>query len=103
MQNNADIFKVNLVDLPPDLVRDYRLTLDYREDLEMLEELYAELENQRLTPTLRNIFEILDTHPEIVRLNKDMEVCYQTNQELINTLNRVTRIHGHWDESPTVN
>jgi N,N'-diacetyllegionaminate synthase len=93
MQNNADIFKVNIVDLSPDLVRDYRLTLDYKEDLEMLERLYAELEHRQLEPTLRNIFEILDSHQDIVALNKDMEVCYRTDQELINRLNHVTRIH----------
>jgi N,N'-diacetyllegionaminate synthase len=103
MQNNVDIFKVNLVDLPKDLVRDYRLTLDYQEDLEMLERLYTELENRQLEPTLRNVFEILDSHQEIVRLNKDMEVCYRTDQELINTLNRVTRIHGRKGDSPNVN
>ena len=102
MQNNADIFKVNLVNLSPDLVRDYRLTLDYQEDLEMLEQLYAELENRQLEPTLTNVFKILDMHPEIVGLNKDMEVCYQTNQELINTLNRVTRIEISKDNAPGI-
>ena len=33
MKNNRDIFKVEEVELPDDLVRKYRLTIDYPEDL----------------------------------------------------------------------
>ena len=34
-QNNPDYFKLNFVELPDYLIRNYRLTLDYQEDLDM--------------------------------------------------------------------
>lgn len=93
MRNNSDVFKVNIIDLPKDLVRDYRLTLDYPEDLEMFERLYSELERQGLKPSLKNVYEVLDNNPEIPALNGHLTLRYRTDQPLIDKLNRVTRIH----------
>jgi N,N'-diacetyllegionaminate synthase len=93
MQNNSDIFKVNLVDLPLELQRDYRLTLDYEEDLEMFNRLFTELEKRGLDPNLKNIFNILDDDSSIPALNQHLTLRYRTDQELIEKLNAVTRIH----------
>ena len=38
--DNPEYFKINLVNLPKKMIRNYRLTLDYKEDLLMLNELY---------------------------------------------------------------
>lgn len=92
MQNNSDIFKVNLVTLPSELQRDYRLTLDYMEDLEMFNQLFAELEKNSLEPNIRNVFKVLDENPLISALNKHCTLRYQTDQVLIDKLNAVTRI-----------
>lgn len=93
MQNNPDIFKVNIVDLPPEFVREYRLTLDYDEDLEMFNALFVELEKEQLMPSILNIFKILDNNSEIYHLNSDITLIYRTNKELIELLNRVTKIN----------
>jgi len=92
MQNNKDIFKVNLVDLPHELKRDYRLTLDYPEDLEMFEKLYAELDRKGLDGKLINVFKILDNDRKISEINKNLTLSYKTDQSLIDKLNKVTRI-----------
>ena len=92
MRNNADIFKVNLVDIPPELQRNYRLTLDYPEDLEMFNRLYAVLDEKKLEPTLINVFSVLDETPSISNINQHLTLLYQTDNELINKLNKVTRI-----------
>lgn len=92
MRNNQDIFRVNVVDLPAELVRDYRLTLDYPEDLHMFEALYTQLEKERRDTTLKNVFAVLDAHPEIAMLNKHLTLTYQTDPVLIEKLNRLTRI-----------
>jgi N,N'-diacetyllegionaminate synthase len=42
-RNNPDHFKLNIVSLPEAYVRNYRLTLDYAEDLEMFEALFSKL------------------------------------------------------------
>jgi N,N'-diacetyllegionaminate synthase len=93
MKNNPDIFKLNIVNLPPTLNRDYRLTLDYEEDLEMFEQLYTELDKRGLDPTLGNVFTILDENPAIPAINQNMPLRYKTDQALIDMLNKVTRIH----------
>ena len=92
MRNNPDIFKVNVVDLPATLVRDYRLTLDYPEDLEMFEKLYEKLEENDMEPSLANVFKILDQQPDIPAINQHLTLRYKTDQALIDKLNRFTRI-----------
>lgn len=92
MKNNPDIFKINIVDLPPSLNRDYRLTLDYEEDLEMFNLLFLELDKRGLDPTLQNVFRILDEIPSISAINQDMPLRYKTDRALIDLLNKVTRI-----------
>jgi len=58
LQNNSDIFKVEMVDLPAELIRNYRLTLDHQEDLDLFEKLYQELAKENKEPSLQNIFAI---------------------------------------------
>lgn len=92
MRNNTDLFKVNMVNLPQALVRDYRLTLDYPEDLEMFNRLYQKLDQQSLPATAENVFKILDNDASIAALNSGMVIKYETDKELIDMLNRETRI-----------
>jgi N,N'-diacetyllegionaminate synthase len=92
MTNNPDIFKVNYVDLPEELIRDYRLTLDYQEDLDMFNELFKKLAEQNLDSTLVNVFKILDENPYIPKMNAHKTLVYKTDQNLINLLNEKTRI-----------
>lgn len=90
-QNNPNYFKINKVDLPEELVRSYRLTLDYKEDLEMFNLIDQNFPQNEFT--LRDIFEFLDTHPEISKINNHLKLKYKTDQELISTLNRETKIN----------
>ena len=93
MQNNPEIFKLEIVDLPSELVRDYRLTLDYAEDLELFNKLYGELNKYSLEVNLKNIFNILDKRPDLVSINSHLTVKYKTDKALINHLNKVTKIY----------
>jgi N,N'-diacetyllegionaminate synthase len=92
MRNNPHVFKVNIVDLPSEYIRDYRLTLDYPEDLEMFERLFTSLEVKRMVPNIMNVFKILDSNPNIAMINKHLTLKYQTDQTLIDKLNHVTKI-----------
>ncbi len=92
-QNNPEHFKLNFVDLPEDLVRDYRLTLDYEEDLLMLrkiDEHFRDLGKPHYR--LRDIFDFLDKHPEVATLNANLMVRYETDKELVKLLNDKTKI-----------
>ncbi len=95
MRNNADVFKVNIVDLPLEFQRNYRLTLDHPEDLQMFNRLYSALDQQNLQPTINNVFSVLDGDRSIPSINQHVTLAYQTDQALINNLNMITRISGH--------
>jgi N,N'-diacetyllegionaminate synthase len=90
--NNSRYFKINEVDLPAELVRDYRLTLDYPEDLTMFNKIMDHLKEKNLPISLKNIFEFLDQNPEVAKINAGMEVRYHTDKTLVDTLNKFTTI-----------
>ena len=91
-KNNPEIFKINIVDLPDDLVRNYRLTLDYQEDLDMFNLLFQELNKNNYKSTLINIFKVLDNHPGIARINSHIKLRYKEDKQLIEDLNKFTKI-----------
>jgi len=90
--NNSSHFKINEIDLPEELVRDYRLTLDYQEDLVMFNKIMDYLNEKKLPITLKNIFDFLDSNPEVAKINQGMEVKYFTDKNLIDTINKYTTI-----------
>ena len=92
-KNNPEFFRLNLVDLPESLVRDYRLTLDYQEDLDMFNCIQNYLDENKVKYSIENIFEFLDAHPEISSINSHLTLKYRTDQQLIDTLNRETKMH----------
>lgn len=93
--NNPDRFRVNEIDLPSELVRDYRLTLDYPEDLEMFNKIEKHLQDNQLKQTLKNIFAYLDANPEVAAINGNLGLIYKTSQDLIDKLNQYTRIEAN--------
>ncbi len=95
LQNNKDIFKVELVDLPEEMVRDYRLTLDHPEDLDLFCKVYEKLSSLNLESTLANVFRVLDEDTRIANLNSHLSLKYKTDKNLIEHLNKVTKIDIH--------
>ncbi|MBN8692494.1 MAG: N-acetylneuraminate synthase family protein [Bacteroidetes bacterium] len=90
--NNPDEFRINEIDLPENLVRDYRLTLDYPEDLELFNEVVRQLKEKGLEPNLINVIDYLDKNPDLALKNSGMEVKYFTDPKLIETLKKHTVI-----------
>lgn len=91
-RNNPEYFKVNIVSLPLELVRSYRLTLDYPEDLEMFEALYSALGEEKDFYLAQEVFDVLDSSPDIVAINKHLTLKYKTDETLIALLNAKTKI-----------
>ncbi|MES2131545.1 MAG: N-acetylneuraminate synthase family protein [Bacteroidota bacterium] len=90
--NNSERFKINEVDLPKEMIRSYRLTLDYPEDLEMFNRIEDYFKGSNKQVTLHNLFEYLDAHPEVASINGHLTLKYKTDQTLIDTLNKATKI-----------
>ena len=91
--NNKEHFKVNDVYLPSHLVRNYRFTLDYKEDLMMFNILYKKLSEKGLNINLQNIFKVLDKNKKISKINIKKKLIFKTNKKLINYLNKKTKFH----------
>ena len=92
-QNNPEHFKLNIIELPKELVRNYRLTLDHPEDLQMFNKIEAHFKEKNIDFSIQELFKYLDANPEIPAINGNIGLVYKTNQELIDTLNKVTKIH----------
>jgi len=90
--NNQEHFKINMVKLPDELVRPYRLTLDFEEDLIMFNIIHKALVAVNPDFNLKSIFAYLDEHPEVAKLNSHIQLKYKTDQSLIATLNEKTKI-----------
>ena len=90
--NNQEHFKINMVKLPDELVRPYRLTLDFEEDLIMFNIIHKALVAVNPDFNLKSIFAYLDEHPEVAQMNSHLQLKYKTDQSLIATLNEKTKI-----------
>lgn len=92
-QNNPEHFHLHFVDLPNELVRDYRMTLDHQEDLDMFNAIHKNFTDKGITNfSLRDIYSFLDAAPEVAAINSQISVRYKTDADLIATLNRETKI-----------
>lgn len=92
--NNTDYFKINVVEFPNELVRDYRLTLDYHEDIILFNKIHEELAHLP-NYNLRDIFNLLDEKPELPKINGHIKLKYKADQNLIDTLNTHTKIRSN--------
>ena len=91
VMNNKTHFKINLVKLPNQYVRNYRMTLDYKQDLIFFNKLYLKLEKKNLELNLQNIFKILDNEKKMNKINSNCNLIWQTDKNLIKRLNLTTR------------
>lgn len=89
-RNNPEHFKLNPVELPADLSRDYRLTIDYEEDLVMFNKIEENFAGKEFG--LKDIFDYLDKNPEVAAINGGISLKYKTDGELIDRLNKFTKI-----------
>jgi len=93
-QNNPDYFKLNFVELPDYLIRNYRLTLDYQEDLDMFNIVDKHFTDNDLEGNVTELFNFLDENPEVSELNNHITLKYKTDQDLIKKLNEATKINA---------
>ena len=92
-QNNPDIFQIHFPKCPKEFNRpDYRLTIDYIEDLEMVREIFRHFKPGRNAIPLKHTISFLDDHPKIAAINKKLPLQWRANIELIEKINEATRI-----------
>jgi spore coat polysaccharide biosynthesis protein SpsF (cytidylyltransferase family) len=92
--HNPTLFKINEIDLPQEWIRDYRLTLDYPEDLELIIKIEEYFKKSKVEYTIKNLFEFLDKHPEVASINKERSLIYKVDPELIEKIKKKTTYVG---------
>lgn len=90
--NNPLYFKINRIDLPVEYKRDYRITLDYQEDLDLFNEIEAYFKANEIEYSANELFKFLDDFPELAKSNQHCTVVYKDNDELIRRINAATTI-----------
>ncbi len=91
-KNNSNIFKINYVDLPKNLISGDRLTLDYAEDLNMFNKLDKKFNFYKNNIKLETILSYLEKNKKISKINNSIIPTYLKDKKLINKLKRVTKI-----------
>lgn len=92
-QNNPEHFILNFVNLPKNLIRNYRLTIDYQEDLDMMQNIECHFKNLGGKYSIEELFNFLDNNPIIASMNSHLELKYKTDKTLIDRLNKETKIN----------
>ena len=91
-QNNPEYFNLNFVDLPQKWIRDYRLTLDYQEDLDMFNHIEKHFDRNNLDYSIKELYKFLDENIKVSALNSHISLVYKTDKKLIKILNEKTKI-----------
>ena len=91
-QNNPEHFVLNFVDLPKKWIRNYRLTLDYQEDLDMFNKVENHFIEHDMEYSIDNLIDFLDGNPGIAKINSHITLKFKTDRTLIEKLDKFTKI-----------
>lgn len=93
--NNPNYFTINIVPAPPAYKHpEFRLTLDYEEDLKMFNRLFMKIREANMKLNLRNILFILNKYPDISHINEHLVEKYKNiYDELMDNIKRATTIN----------
>ncbi len=90
--NNPSYFKINNVELDESLMRDYRITLDYQEDLDLFVKIEAYFKANNIEYSASELFKFLDNNPELAKSNQHCTVVYKDDDDLIQRIKAATTI-----------
>ena len=88
---NADRFRINRPSPPAKLVRDYRLTVDYPEDLETIRRVVSELGPSQGAYSADAVIGLLDAKPEIAAMNGHLRQG-DSDPEYVEKMKRAVRL-----------
>lgn len=91
---NPKLFKINEIDLPEKWIRDYRLTLDYQEDLDLIRKIEEHFKKTKAEFNIDNLFDYLDKNPDVAYLNKEKGLIYKVDPVLVETIKKRTTYNG---------
>ena len=90
-KNNPKLFKYNICKINPKYQKNFRLTLDYKEDLKMFNLLHDKLKKLNLDNNLENIIKIIKKYKYISKTNSHKKLKYKSNH-FIKKIKKITKI-----------
>ncbi|WP_340025123.1 N-acetylneuraminate synthase family protein [Paenibacillus sp. FSL K6-1096] len=99
--NNPELFRINNVAFPEEWVHPgWRLTLDEKQDLELLNHIYEALDIGARPLGFSELYEYLRIHPEVLELNRGIQLKWRDDTRLVQELNAATTLQK---KQPPVN
>lgn len=90
--NNPKYFSLNTFEAPKQFIRQWRLTLDEKNDLDLLKLIYKTLNVKHRPVNFYEVMNFFEKFPESAQINFGNLVKYRDNKELAEYLRRVTTI-----------
>jgi spore coat polysaccharide biosynthesis protein SpsF (cytidylyltransferase family) len=88
--NNRNLFQVNEFLAPEKFIKNWRLTFDEPNDLELLRKFYSVLDIKNRSVSFDEVIGFFDRYPEAAQININNIVKYRDNQDLISYLKNAT-------------
>jgi len=88
--NNRNLFQVNEFLAPEKFIKNWRLTFDEHNDLELLRKIYSVLDIKNRSVSFDEVIGFFDRYPEAAQININNIVKYRDNQDLISYLKNAT-------------
>jgi spore coat polysaccharide biosynthesis protein SpsF (cytidylyltransferase family) len=92
--NNHNLFQVNEFSAQDKFIKNWRLTFDEPNDLELLCTIYSTLDIKNRSVSFDEIISFFDRYPEASQININNIVKYRDNQDLISYLKNATTYKG---------
>jgi len=90
---NPSIFSINVVVCPLEFTGpEFRLTLDYPEDLDLLRCIFKNFNSGKEAIPLAKTLSYLMENPEVAKINKNMPIKWRDDVKLVQKLKNVSRI-----------
>lgn len=90
--NNPEYFSLNNIKAPEKFIRQWRLTLDEENDLELLNLIYKTLDVGMKPVLFEEVISYFDKYPDSALINLGNEVKYRDNKALVELLKKATTI-----------
>lgn len=86
-------FLINMVACPREFIGpEFRLTLDYQEDLDLFRHIFKNLNPGKEAIPLAQTMLYLKEHPEVADINKNLLIKWRDDVELVQTLKSIVKI-----------
>lgn len=91
-QNNPNLFSLNIIEAPEKFIKNWRLTLDEENDLQLFNLIYRTLNIGKRAVSFDEIISFFEVYPEAVKINQSNIVKYRDNKELVAILKNATTL-----------